>query len=109
MRPRRTPTWGTGSRRTTRGTNANPHRGDAWGGAPGGAPRPGLDGTISAIILQLNQVFGAVVPPNVISQSAFRAVQDLLGSICIEALPEMAVRLATVRLQTRVEPGPSTP
>jgi hypothetical protein len=38
----------------------------------------------------------------VIAQYAGQAVSDLSSSICIEALPEMAIRLARVRLDARI-------
>jgi hypothetical protein len=43
-----------------------------------------------------------VVPTGVIAQYAGQAVSDLSSSICIEALPEMAIRLASVRLDARI-------
>jgi hypothetical protein len=38
----------------------------------------------------------------VIAQYAGQAVNDLSSSICIEALPEMAIRLARVRLDAQI-------
>jgi hypothetical protein len=62
--------------------------------------RSDLSPTINAIVAELQRTFFGVIPATAIAQCATRAVQDLLGSICLQALPEMAIRLATVRLET---------
>ena len=43
--------------------------------------------------------FGRLLPEHVVADHVHRAVRDLLGSINAEALPEMASRLVTVRLE----------
>ena len=43
--------------------------------------------------------FGRLLPEHVVADHVHRAVSDLLGSINAEALPEMASRLVTVRLE----------
>ncbi len=58
-----------------------------------------LSPTITAIVIELQRTFFGVLPAAAVAQCATRAVQDLLGSICLQALPEMAIRLATVRLE----------
>jgi hypothetical protein len=42
-----------------------------------------------------------VLPASVIEQCVGRALTDLSGSICVEALPEMAFRLSRFRLDAR--------
>ena len=64
--------------------------------------RPELTDTTSAIIDELCSAYVGVVPTGVIAQYAGQAVSDLSSSICIEALPEMAIRLARVRLDARI-------
>jgi hypothetical protein len=64
--------------------------------------RPELTDTTSAIIDELCSAYLGVVPTGVIVQYAGQAVSDLSSSICIEALPEMAIRLARVRLDARI-------
>jgi hypothetical protein len=68
-----------------------------------GGAHSDLAGTISAIFAELHPEFDQALSPDVVEQCAAQAVRDLTGSICREALPEMAVRLASVRLQTRVD------
>ena len=62
--------------------------------------RSDLSPTITAIVDELQRTFFGILPAAAIAQCATRAVQDLLGSICLQALPEMANRLATVRLES---------
>ncbi len=64
--------------------------------------RSDLSPTITAIVEELQRTFFGVLPAAAVAQCAAKAVQDLLGSICLQALPEMAIRLATVRLEKTV-------
>jgi hypothetical protein len=64
--------------------------------------RPELTDTTSAIIDELRSAYLDVLPTGVIAQYAGQAVNDLSSSICIEALPEMAIRLARVRLDAQI-------
>jgi hypothetical protein len=66
-----------------------------------------LTGTVAGIVDELNPMFGGIVAATAITECAARAVQDLLGSICLQALPEMAIRLATVRLQSAAADQPA--
>jgi len=50
-----------------------------------------------AIFQELRPQFDGLLPPCVVQDYVDQAVRDLLGSICVEALPEMAIRLAAVR------------
>lgn len=71
--------------------------------------RSDLSPTVTAIVEELQRTFFGVLPAAAVAQCATKAVQDLLGSICLQALPEMAIRLATVRLEktVAVEPEPA--
>lgn len=53
---------------------------------------------ITMIMSELTRQFGSTVPVGVIGLVAVKAVRDLRGSISAEALPEMALRLAQMRL-----------
>ena len=53
----------------------------------------------SGILHELAPRFGRLLPEHVVADHVHRAVSDLLGSINAEALPEMASRLVTVRLE----------
>ena len=64
--------------------------------------RSELADTTSAIIDELRSAYLDVLPTGVIVQYAGQAVSDLASSICIEALPEMAIRLARVRLDAQL-------
>jgi hypothetical protein len=77
------------------------------------SPRPStigrpadLTGTVAGIVEELNPMFSGILAATAITECAARAVQDLLGSICLQALPEMAIRLATVRLQSATADQP---
>ena len=61
-----------------------------------------LSPTITAIVEELQRTFFGILPATAVAQCATQAVQELLGSICLQALPEMAIRLATVRLENSV-------
>jgi hypothetical protein len=61
-----------------------------------------------AIFQELRPQF-AGLPPGVVQDYVDQAVRDLLGSICVEALPEMAIRLAAVRLEHRLRPTDGPP
>jgi hypothetical protein len=50
------------------------------------------------VTLELNAQFGGALPATAISVCVLRAIRDLQGSTNPEGLPEMAVRLARVRL-----------
>lgn len=58
---------------------------------------------IALISGELAREYGGSVPVGVIVAVAVKAVHDLRGSIAGEALPEMAVRLARVRLGGEVD------
>lgn len=57
-----------------------------------------------AVFQELRPQFEGLLPPSVVPDCVDHAVQDLLGSINVEALPEMAIRLAAVRLERRLRP-----
>ena len=57
-----------------------------------------------AVFQELRPQFEGLLPPGVVLDCVDHAVQDLLGSIKVEALPEMAIRLAAVRLERRLRP-----
>ena len=88
--------------RTDAATTAGGSAVDRWSARrPPTVRRPAdLTGTVAAIVDELNPMFSGILAATAITECAARAVQDLLGSICLQALPEMAIRLATVRLQT---------
>jgi len=65
--------------------------------------RPGTAGAMAAIVSELSPRFAGRVPCEVIVQCVDQAVRDLHESTCIQALPEMAVRLAAVRLDRRIQ------
>jgi len=52
-----------------------------------------------AVFLELRPQFEGLLPQSVVLDCVEHAVQDLLASMSVEALPEMAVRLAWVRLE----------
>ena len=56
------------------------------------------------VFQELRPQFEGLLPPSVVLGCVDHAVQDLLGSINVEALPEMAIRLAAVRLERRLRP-----
>jgi len=60
-----------------------------------------LAAAISSIIDELRPHYVHVLPPEVLAETVTQTVLDLSPSICIEALPEMASRLTTVRLDRR--------
>src|SRR4051812_22585752 len=57
-----------------------------------------LDGVVSRLSRELDRDFAGLVSAPVITACVADAIRDLRGSISGEALPEMAVRLARVRL-----------
>lgn len=57
----------------------------------------------SAVVAYLSEVFGHRLPQDVVGEFARDAISDLRGSICTEAIPEMASRLAQVRLRTHLD------
>ena len=63
----------------------------------------------SAIFRELRSQFDGPLPPSVILDCVDHAVQDLLGSISAEALTEMAIPLATVRLEHRIRATDQSP
>jgi len=65
------------------------------------AARPDLIEATSAIVEELQTEYLGVLPASVIEQCVGRALTDLSGSICVEALPEMAFRLSRFRLDAR--------
>jgi hypothetical protein len=60
-----------------------------------------LAAAVSSIIDELRPHYVHVLPPEVLAETVTQTVLDLSPSICIEALPEMASRLTTVRLDRR--------
>jgi len=108
--------WGPGTARETTGADANsgpenvpPLRCDAAepgqqntepeDDEPGDVEQGGLTDATWAVFLELLPRFEGLLPPTVVLDCVQHAVQDLLASISVEALPEMAVRLAGVRLE----------
>ena len=75
------------------------------GGVPGStntqSPTPATP--MAAIVGELGPRFAGLVPCEVIAQCVDQAIRDLHESICKEALPEMAIRLAAVRLDQRIQ------
>lgn len=57
-----------------------------------------------AIFQELRPHFDGLLPAGLVHDYVNQAVKDLHGSISIEALPEMAIRLAAVRLRQRHRP-----
>lgn len=57
----------------------------------------------AAIVSELGPRFAGRVPCEVIVQCVDQAIRDLHESICRDALPEMAIRLAAVRLDRRIQ------
>jgi hypothetical protein len=60
----------------------------------------------SAFFQELRSQFDGLLPPSVILDCVDHAVQDLLGSINVEALYEMAIRLAAARLERPIGQPP---
>lgn len=58
-----------------------------------------------AVFGELLPQFDGQLPAEVVREYVTQAVADLRGSICIEALPEMVIRLAAVRLEHRLPWG----
>jgi hypothetical protein len=52
----------------------------------------------TAVNYELGQVFGARLSALCISRYVDRAITDLTGSVCVDALAEMTSRLATHRI-----------
>ena len=76
--------------------------------APGGSAsstdgRRGTEDTMAAIVNELGPRFAGRVPCDVIVACVDQAVRDLHESICRDALPEMAIRLAAVRLDQLIQ------
>jgi hypothetical protein len=65
--------------------------------------RPGAADTMAGIVEELGPRFAGRVPCEVIVACVDQAIRDLHESICREALPEMAIRLAAVRLDRRIQ------
>ena len=61
-----------------------------------------------AVFGELLPQFDGQLPAEMVRDYVTQAVADLRGSICNEALPEMVIRLAAVRLEHCLPPGPST-
>ena len=81
--------------------------------APGGSAsstdgRRGTEDTMAAIVNELGPRFAGRVPCDVIVACVDQAVRDLHESICRDALPEMAIRLAAVRLDLLIQQDTST-
>ena len=55
------------------------------------------------LIRELEPPFAHTLSHNAVSSCVVQAVADLRGSVCVEALPEMAARLAHYRLQTAIK------
>ena len=63
---------------------------------------------MAAIVGELGPRFAGLVPCEVIAECVDQAIRDLHESICKEALPEMAIRLAAVRLDLLIQQETST-
>ena len=62
------------------------------------------------VLRELRPRYAGLLPDDVVRDQVHRAVRDLLGSINVEALPEMASRLVAVRLdQHLADPAPDQP
>ena len=96
------PVTGPGSAPPLRSDPAERGRRDAGRGAAS-------DDATWAIFQELRPQFDGLLPPCVVQDYVDQAVRDLLGSICVEALPEMAIRLAAVRLEHRLRPTDGPP
>jgi len=70
--------------------------------------RRGTADTMAAIVDELGPPFAGRVPCSVIVACVDQAIRDLHESICKEALPEMAIRLAAVRLDHLIQQETST-
>ena len=64
----------------------------------GGTARPDFAQASSAIVDELRPEYLDMLPDSVIVRCVDQALSDLSGSICVEALPEMAIRLTRFRL-----------
>jgi hypothetical protein len=53
------------------------------------------------LVDEISQLFGRELPRRTIEMAVSDATADLKGSVATESLPEMAVRLAVVRLDGR--------
>jgi len=73
------------------------------GSAPSTDGRRGTEDTMAAIVDELGPRFAGRVPCDVIVACVDQAVRDLHESICRDALPEMAIRLAAVRLDQLIQ------
>ena len=60
-----------------------------------------------AVFHELHPQFEGQLPASVVRDYVAQAVADLQGSISREALPEMAIRLAAVRLERHLRPDHS--
>ena len=74
---------------------------------PGAGAAGGMPGAAWAITHELLPAFDGLLPARLVHDYVAQAVSDLAGSISVEALPEMAIRLASVRLHTLL--GPDQP
>lgn len=70
--------------------------------------RRGTADTMAGIVDELGPRFAGRVPCDVIMACVELAIRDLHESICKEALPEMAIRLAAVRLDHLIQPETNT-
>ena len=68
---------------------------------------PAITDAARAIFQELRPQFDGILPARTVHEYVNQAVKDLTGSISIEALPEMAVRLASVRLHSDLLPDQS--
>ena len=59
-----------------------------------------------AVFQELRPQFEGLLPASVVRDCVDHAVQDLLGSINVEALYEMAIRLAAARLERPIGQPP---
>ena len=71
----------------------------AWWDAPTDTDTVDVKGAAWAIFQELRLQFDGVLPARVVHQCVDRPVLDPVGSVGVEALPKMAVRLARVRLE----------
>jgi len=79
-----------------------PSRPDLAEGSDEDAEQGDLSDATWVVFQELRPQFAGLLPLGVVRDCVHDAVQDLHGSISAEALPEMAIRLAAVRLDRRL-------
>ena len=71
--------------------------------APKASLAGGMPRAASAITRELLPYFDGLLPARLVQDYVSQAVTDLTGSISVEALPEMAIRLAGFRLDNLLD------